>query len=120
MGLTLRAKEGGRLGYKPERLCPAEFRQQLAEYKPLLLPLLSTKGKTWTEVYSQHLGEIIYLCADEHTKASLVEAGASELSIYTRDELRTLAAQNRIAPLSGEELRKLHELKHTFNARLHD
>ena len=55
---------------------------------------------------------------DEPTKTALVEAGAEPWSIYTRDELRILVAQNRVAPLSHAELRKVHEIKRTFGARI--
>ena len=55
---------------------------------------------------------------DEATKRALIEAGASEWSIYTRDELRILCEQNRIAPLSIAELRKVHEIKRTFSGRI--
>jgi hypothetical protein len=47
-----------------------------------------------------------------------VAAGAEPWSIYTRAELRILVAQNRVAPLSHDELRKVHEIKRTFNARI--
>jgi len=69
-------------------------------------------------VYSQALGETVFFCEDEDTKASLVEAGASEWSIYTKAELRILVAQNRIAPLTDQELRTLHSIKGAFNARI--
>jgi hypothetical protein len=52
------------------------------------------------------------------TRGALVQAGASEWSIYTRDELRTLYEQNRVAPLSPAELRKVHEIKRTFSRRI--
>jgi hypothetical protein len=64
------------------------------------------------------LGETIFFCEDEQTKASLIEAGAEPWSVYTRDELRILVAQNRAAPLSDDELRKLHDIKRTFGARI--
>jgi len=51
-------------------------------------------------------GETIFFCEDEDTKAALIEAGASEWSIYTRDELRILCEQNRIKPFTQAELRK--------------
>jgi hypothetical protein len=51
-------------------------------------------------------------------KGALIQAGASEWSIYTKRELRQLIAQNRIAPISADELRKLHEIKRTFGVRL--
>jgi hypothetical protein len=69
-------------------------------------------------VYSNSLEETVFFCQDEDTKAVLVQAGASEWSIYTRAELRVLVAQNRSAPLSQAELRKLHEIKRTFGARI--
>ena len=83
-----------------------------------MLPLLDTRNKAWIEVYSKRLKETVFFCENEDTRDALIEAGACEWSIYTKAELRTLNAQNRIAPLSGEELRKVHELKHTFNARI--
>jgi len=52
------------------------------------------------------------------TCGALIEAGASEWSIYTKDELRTLCEQNRVAPLTPAELRKVHEIKRTFHGRI--
>jgi hypothetical protein len=69
-------------------------------------------------VHSLALDEILFFCQDEATKAALLEAGASEWSIYTKAELKVLCEQNRIAPLSADELRKVHEIKKTFNARI--
>jgi hypothetical protein len=60
----------------------------------------------------RHAGE------DEDTRAALVEAGASPWSIYTRAELQTLCVQNRLAPLSPAELRKVHRIKRTFSGRI--
>jgi len=116
-GLSLSARGDG-LVARPNRLLTPDFAHKLCEFKPALLPLLQTKGITWIEVYSARLDETIFFCEDEDTKASLVEAGASEWSVYTRDELRILVAQNRIEPLTQAELRKLHELKRTFGARI--
>ena len=82
------------------------------------MPLLQTKGVTWIEVYSERLGETIFFCQDEDTKVALVEAGAEPWSVYTRDELRILVAQNRIKPLTQAELRKVHDIKRTFGARI--
>src|SRR5215831_17780458 len=110
-GLSLTAR-GDRLGARPSRLLSPDFKGKLRQFKPALLSLLQTKGMTWIEVYSERLGETIFFCQDEATKGALVEAGACEWSIYTKAELRTLVAQNRIAPLSSEELRKVHDLKH--------
>jgi len=118
LGLTLRAKDNGKLGFKPERLCPPEFKVRLRTHKAELLTLLQAKGVTWIEVYSERIGETIFFCEDEATKETLVQAGAEKWSIYTKDELRVLVAQNRVAPLSPDELRKVHEIKRTFNGRI--
>jgi hypothetical protein len=40
-GITLFRKAGDRLGFKPVRLCPPEFREQLLEHKAELLTLLA-------------------------------------------------------------------------------
>ena len=74
------------------------------------------RGRTWIEVYSERIGETLFFCADEATRDTLVKAGADEWLIYTKAELRTLIAQNRVAPFTDAELRKLHEIKRTFNA----
>jgi hypothetical protein len=63
-------------------------------------------------------GETIFFCEDEGTKAALIEAGASERSIYTRNELRILCEQNRIKPFTQAELRKRQEIKRTLGARI--
>jgi hypothetical protein len=118
LGLTLWAKDNGKLGFKPERLCSPEFREKLSAHKPQLLGLLQTKGVTWIEVFSERIGETFFFCEDEDTKAALVEAGASEWSIYTKAELRQLVQQNRIAPISSAELLKLHEIRKTFDGRI--
>jgi len=48
----------------------------------------------------------------------LTEAGAEAWSIYTRAELQILVEQNRIEPLSRADLKKLHDIKRTFGARI--
>ena len=116
-GLSLSARGDG-LVASPNRLLTPDFAHKLCEFKPALLPLLQTKGITWIEVYSARLDETIFFCEDEDTKASLVEAGASEWSVYTRAELQILTAQNRVEPLTQAELRKVHEIKRTFGARI--
>ena len=69
-------------------------------------------------VYSQALGETIFFAEDEDTRGALIEAGASEWSIYTKHELRVLVAQNRAKPFIPEELCKLHEIRKTFHGRI--
>jgi hypothetical protein len=44
--------------------------------------------------------------------------GAEPWSIYTRAELQRLCVQNRVAPLSPAELRKVHEIKQAFDGRI--
>jgi hypothetical protein len=103
------------LTVEPARLCSAEFAEVLKAHKPALLALLKLP---FVMVSSQILGETILFCEDEDTKGTLVEAGAEPWSIYTRAELQTLCVQNRIAPLTTAELRKLHEIKRTFHGRI--
>jgi hypothetical protein len=116
-GLTL-TTNGDRLEVSPAYDCPRELVRTLQEYKPALVSLLASKERTWIEFYSERLGETVFFCEDEETCDALIRAGASEWSIYTKAELRTLCAQNRVAPLSDAELRKVHELKRTFDARI--
>jgi hypothetical protein len=99
----------------PGERCPAEFAEVLKAHKPALLPLLRLP---FVMVYSKTLEETLFFCADEATRTALIEAGASEWTIYTRAELRVLVAQNRIAPISAAELRKVHEIKRTFPGRI--
>jgi hypothetical protein len=82
--------------------------------------LLVSKGRTWIEFYAERLGDTVFFCKDDKTGDALVEAGASQWSIYTKAELRTLVAQNRVKPFTDAELNKVHELKRTLNARIHD
>jgi hypothetical protein len=84
-------------------------------HKPQLLALLELP---FCMVYSELLQETIFFCEEEDTKEALVKAGAEPWSVYTREEVSILLAQNRIAPLSQAELRKLHEIKQTFGARI--
>ena len=114
LGLHLKAI-GNDLHVNPARLCPRDFVPVIRAHKPDLLVLLRLP---FVMVYSEVLEETIFFCEDEDTKAALMEAGADSFSIYTRAELRVLVAQNRVAPLSQAELRKLHEIKRTFNTRI--
>jgi len=112
-----------KLGFKPPdtltmeaaKRWPREFAQILPDYKPRLLALLRLPS---CMVFSQILGETIFFCEDEETKAALVEGGADEWSIYTRDELRILVAQNRAKPFLPDELCKLHKIKRAFSGRI--
>jgi hypothetical protein len=113
-GLRLEAQPDG-LHVNPGGHCSPAFEQTLRAYKPQLLALLQLP---FVMVFSQILGETVFFCEDEDTEAALAQAGAEEWSIYTRAELRILCEQNRVAPLSPDELRKVHEIKRTFRGRI--
>ena len=115
LDLKLGSEGGHTLTVEPARRCPLAFADTLKDHKWLLLDLLRLP---FVMAHSETLGETIFFCEDEDTKAALVEAGADEWSIYTKDELRVLVAQNRVAPLSAAELRKVHEIKRTFSGRI--
>jgi hypothetical protein len=113
-GLRLKAV-GNDLHVNPARCCPPDFVPVLKAHKPRLLALLRLP---FVIVFSLILGETILFCEDEDTKGTLVEAGADSWSIYTRGELQTLCVQNRVAPLTAAELRKVHEIKRAFDGRI--
>jgi hypothetical protein len=114
-GLKLSFEPRFTLVVNPRNRCPSDFVDTLSQHKPQLLGLLQLP---FVMEYSATLEETIFLCEEEATKAALVEAGADEWSIYTKDELRVLVAHNRVAPLSAIELRKIHTLKWTFHGRI--
>ena len=103
------------LTVEPARLCSVEFAEVLKAHKPSLLVLLRLP---FVMVFSKIFGETIFFCEDETIKAVLVEAGAEPWSIYTKDELRVLVAQNRAKPFLPDELCKLHEIKRTLGTRI--
>jgi len=115
LGLNLGSEGRHTLTVEPARRCPRAFAETLKDHKWLLLDLLRLP---FVMVFSEALGETMFFCEDVETKCALVEAGASPWSIYTREELSILSAQNRIAPLRAAELRKLYEIKRTFEARI--
>ena len=115
LGLKLGLRQPETLTVESKKRWPSSFADTLRDYKPRLIALLKLP---FVMVYSQALQETIFFCEDEATKAALERAGASEWSVYTRDELRILVAQNRVAPLTDAELRKLHDIKRTFGARI--
>jgi hypothetical protein len=115
LGLKLGFEPPDTLTVESEKCWPRDFAETLRACKPQLLTLLRLP---FIMVYSQTLQETIFFCEDESTKGALIEAGALEWSIYTRDELEILVEQNRTAPLGADELRKLHEIKRTFNGRI--
>jgi hypothetical protein len=114
-GLKLET-HGDELHVIPGERVPADFVFVLKAHKPALLALLKLP---FVVVFSQTLGETILFCEDEDTKRALVDAGAEPWSIiYTRAELQTLCVQNRVAPLTAAELRKVHEIKRAFDGRI--
>jgi hypothetical protein len=113
-GLTL-SINGRKLRVTPAEHLTPDFYETLRQHKWHLLTMLSWP---FCMAYSKTLGETIFFCEDEATKAALIEAGADCFSIYTKDELRVLVANNRVAPLSPDELRKVHEIKRTFNGTI--
>ena len=113
-GLTLSAN-GQKLRVTPaERLTP-EFAETLRQHKWHLLTMLRWP---FCIVYSKTLEQTIFFAEDEDTKAALIEAGADSFAIYTKAELRVLVAQNRIAPLSADELLRFHSARRLFNGRI--
>jgi hypothetical protein len=114
-GLKLGFEPPDTLTVQPANHCPVEFAITLKALKAQLLSLLRLP---FCMTYSEALRETIFLCEDEKTKEALVEAGAESWDVYTRDELRILVAQNRLKPITQAELRKVHEIKRTFGARI--
>jgi hypothetical protein len=115
LGIKLAFEPPNTLTYEPIERCPPAFVDTLKDHKWLLLDLLRLP---FVMVFSEALGETVFFCEDEATKTALISSGASEWTIYTKRELRQLIAQNRIAPISADELRKLHEIKKTFHAKI--
>ena len=114
-GLTLSFTPPDTLDVKASGPWPKDFADTLRTHKSQLLGLLQLP---FVMVDSKALGASVFFCEDEAVKAALVEAGVEEWSVYTKDELRVLVAQNRVAPLTAAELRKVHEIKRTFHGRI--
>src|SRR5438046_1669715 len=74
LGVKLGDEGRHTLTVEPVSRCPRAFADTLKDHKWLLLDLLRLP---FVMVFSEALGETIFLCEDEDTKASLVEAGAS-------------------------------------------
>src|SRR5262245_44185171 len=106
-GLCL-SVNGQKLRVSPAKLLTLDFVETLKAHKWHLLSILRW---SFVMVHSVALGQTIFLCDDEDTGATLKEAGASPWNLYTRNELRILMAQNRIAPLIVSELNLLHAFK---------
>jgi hypothetical protein len=113
LGIKLSSEGCHTLTVEPAERCPRAFADTLKDHKWLLLDLLRLP---FVKAHSEALGETIFFCEDEKTKAALVEAGADAVSIYTRAELQILVAQNRAKPFIPAELCKLHSIRRTFRA----
>ena len=113
-GLSL-SVNGQKLRVSPARLLTPDFVETLKAHKWHLLSMLRWP---FLMVHSLTLGDTIFFCEDEDTGTTLKEAGASAWNVYTRNELRILVAQNRIAPLTVSELNLLRAFKRAFNARI--
>jgi hypothetical protein len=114
---TLRG-ELGIAGDKLRVLLPAngphELKIAIRQHKPTLLNLLRL---TFVTVRSCVLNATVFFVPDDATKESLVSAGASAGSIYTRSELAVLVRQ-RVTP---SELRQIHMARQIFpNGRICD
>jgi hypothetical protein len=114
-GLKLSFEPPFTLVVNPRNRCRSNFVDTLSQHKPQLLALLELP---FLMVYLEALEETVFFAEDGATKAALVEAGADEWSIYTKDELRALVAQNRATPFLPGELCTLHEGKRTFRGRI--
>jgi hypothetical protein len=115
LGVKLGQRPSGKLTFDPADRCPPDFVATLQAFKQ---PLLALRRLPFVLVDSEAVGELLFFCQDEATKEALVEAGAEPWSVYTRAELQILVAQNRVAPFSDAELRKVHQIKRTFGARI--
>jgi hypothetical protein len=119
LGLQLSVKAPDTLNIEASRPWPKEFADVLKLHKSKLIALLRLP---FVMVRSSTLGdEPLFFCADESTKNLLMLlTGAEPWSIYTKAELKILVEQNRVAPLSLEELARLHALKKTFRATIRE
>jgi hypothetical protein len=114
-GVTLGFEPPNTLTYEPISKCSPAFKETLRSFKPQLLALFALP---FVMINSKAVGALLFFCEDEETKAALIRAGADTTSIYTKAELRILAEQNRVEPLSLDELAKVHEIKKTFKATI--
>jgi hypothetical protein len=69
LGLKLGVKDSRTLTVEPAERCPSEFADALRAHKWQLLVVL---GLPFVMVYSKAIEETIFFCADEDTKAALV------------------------------------------------
>jgi len=111
---------GGRLEIAGDKLrlllpanCSDELKAAIRQQKPNLLNLVRL---TFLIVRSGLLNATVFFVPDDATKDSLVSAGASDGSIYTRSELAALVHQ-RVTP---KELPRIHAGKQIFKGKVVD
>jgi hypothetical protein len=75
LGLKLALKSPDTLTVESAKPWPRDFADTLRVYKSRLIELLRLP---FVMVYSKALGETIFFCEDEATKAALAEAGAGQ------------------------------------------
>src|SRR5262245_21753 len=114
-GLKLGFESPETLTVEPARLCPSQFADVLNAHKTQLLALLS---QPFRMVFCDVLGESVFFCKDDATKAALIEAGAEPWAIYTRAELRILVENNHAKPFLPDELCRLRDIRRTFRGRI--
>jgi hypothetical protein len=115
LGLKLSFIPPDTLDVKASGPWPREFADTLREHKRELIALLRLPI---VMVFSEAVGQTLFFCQDDDTRAALCAAGADPFSVYTEVELKILVEQNRVAPLSVAELRRVHEIKRTFSGRI--
>jgi hypothetical protein len=91
--------------------CSPELKDAIRQHKPALVNLMRL---SFLIVWSKVLDSIIFFVPDDATKESLVSAGASTGTIYTRPELAVLVRQR----LTAEELSLIHAAKRRFNGKV--
>ena len=114
LGLKLAIEAPDRLTYQPIEKCPLDFFETLKTYKGRLLNLLRLP---FVMVFSETLGETVFFCADEVTRAALIEAGAnfsqSTLATSCGSFANRIALRRSLSPNCGRSTRS----NATFNAK---
>jgi hypothetical protein len=98
-----------------KRACPEYFVDVMSYHKPHLLALLQLP---FVMARSGTLKETIFFCRDDDTRNCLIEAGAPPCCVYRLAELRTLLECHREAPLSVDELLRIHRARRLFNGTI--
>jgi hypothetical protein len=112
------ARIGGQIGIAGDKLrmllpadCPPELKAAIRQHKPGLIDLLHLN---FLIVDSSAINATLFCTPDEATKESLITAGATHGSIYTRSELEQLTRQG----VTAEQLPLIHAAKYRFSGRV--